>query len=545
MVKRCYACMNPIESDVCKKCGHDNSDLTKTNSDLLKPGTIIKDRFYVGLPIDQNGEGVTYIGYDNINNEKVRIREFFPDTLCHRDKKTQNVICNVGYEIQFKSLMTDYVELSRQLISITANNSLLKAREILSDNSTIYTVYEDVEGIRLTKYLRNNAGELSWEETENLFLPLLYTVKLLNSNGIIHRGISPETILVTKNHELKLSGICTSAVRAINSEVTAELFVGYAAPEQYQKCTSHGEWTDVYSISAVLYRTLTGTMPQRADMRSVGDEIIKPRQLNQNITASVSKAITNGLGYSKSNRTLYVKDLIGELYAASSLTQPINTHHEIEQIKKPKKFKLPIWLIAILITLPIVLGLFFLAYNFYLGPNDNPSSTQSTSSTDESSDVSSSEPETESSEETSSIIEKVYMEDFKGQIYDDIVSSEPYISMFKFKEKIEKYDETAEIGEIIDQDIEAGLMVANGTEVQLTVSKGMQFISLPPFYDENTGEAITPEEYKEYLVKYGLEAEIEKIDSETTPSGEIDSLSVEGSSVDREKVKTITIYVAR
>ena len=46
---------------------------------------------------------------------------------------------------------------------------------------------------------------------------------------------------------------------------SSELFAGYAAPEQYEKCSSHGEWTDVYAVCAVLYKALTGAMPDRAD----------------------------------------------------------------------------------------------------------------------------------------------------------------------------------------------------------------------------------------------------------------------------------------
>lgn len=545
MVKRCCACMNPLEADVCKKCGHHNSDLISTDSELLKQGTVIKDRFYIGLSIDRNGEGITYIGYDTVQNERVRIREFFPDILCHRDKISNDVLCNTGCEIQYKSLMTDYVELSRQLIGITANNSLLKAKEVLASNSTIYTIYEDVEGVKLTQYLRDNAGELGWEETENLFLPLLYTVKLLNSNGIIHRGISPETILVTKNHELKLCGVCTSAVRAINSEVTAELFLGYAAPEQYQKCTSHGEWTDVYSISAVLYKTLTGTMPQRADLREVDDEVMRPRQLNPNISRGVSEAITNGLGYSKSNRTLYVKDLIGELYAAPATAQPVNIHAQKEEdiMKKRSKFRLPVWLIVILVTLPIMLLLFFVAYNFVLG-----GSLGSTSHPESeiSSDVSSEETSSvgESSEETSSSVQKFVVEDFAGKLYDDIIASETYSKMFQFKPKIEEYDETIAVGEVIKQDIEKNKVVEQGAEIQLTVSKGPQFVTLPPLTDAS-GLPIAPEDYKAFLVENGLEVVIEQISSYAVASGEIDHLSHDMAVlVDREVVKSITIYVA-
>ena len=544
MVKRCLACMNLIESNICAKCGQNQTDQLPTDTQLLKPETIIGNRYYIGLPIERNGEGITYIGFDQTYNVNVRIREFFPDTLAHRNVDSDDLVCNVGFEIQYKSLMTDFVELSRQLIGITVNNCLLKAKEILSDNGTIYTIYEDVNGITLTKYLRDNVGELSWEETENLFLPLLYSVKLLNSNGIVHRGISPETIIVTTDHSLKLSGICTSAARAINSEITAELFSGYAAPEQYQKCTSHGEWTDVYSISAVLYKTLTGTMPQRADQRDTNDEVMRPRQLNPSVPLGVSEAIAKGLGYSKSSRTVYVKDLIGGLYAVTTPIQPPQSLNSPPVEKRRAKMRVPVWLIVILVTLPVMLLLFFIAYDFVLGgdnQDDTPSSTSSVFSDVSSEIISSTQPP---SEEISSSVPRFVVEDFTGKLYEDVIVSEAYIKAFTFKEKKEMYDETVPIGEVISQDVEKDILVEQGTAIQLTVSAGSQFITLPPFMD-SLGEGISPEDYKAFLVESGLKVLIEYVDSFTVPSGQIDHLShAQDMVVDRSKTTSITIYVA-
>ena len=235
MEKRCFGCMNTLDGSVCRICGLNNADPAHLKEAFLKPGSVVGGRYYTGLSIDRNGEGITYIAFDTNIQTRVRLREFFPGSLCHREGDHKTVRVNPGCEIQYKALMTDFAELSRQLIGITASNSLLKAKDIFADNGTLYVVYEDVSGVTLTRYLMDNAGELSWEETENLFLPLLYTVKLLNANGIVHRGISPDNILVTDSRELKLKGVCTSAVRAINTEIRSELFAGYAAPEQYEK----------------------------------------------------------------------------------------------------------------------------------------------------------------------------------------------------------------------------------------------------------------------------------------------------------------------
>lgn len=565
MEKRCFGCMNTLDGTVCRVCGLNNADPAHVKEAFLKPGSVIGGRYYAGLSIDRNGEGITYIAFDNNIQTRVRLREFFPGALCHRESDHRTVRVNPGCEIQYKALMTDFAELSRQLIGITANNNLLKAKDILADNGTLYVVYEDVTGVTLAKYLKDNAGELSWEETENLFLPLLYTVKLLNANGITHRGISPDTILVTNNHELKLKGVCTSAVRAINTEIRPELFSGYAAPEQYEKCTSHGEWTDVYAICAVLYRTLTGAMPEQADNRSPsGDELIPPAELNPRIPRNVSQAIMRGLAPDRAARTPTIKDLIGGLYAAAPpVRQParriieeededemdpqITRHPSAPPRRKKRRFRVPVWLIVILITLPVLLCLFFLLYDLMVGGEPGGGHTSSYSS---SAPVSSSQPVSSapvsSQEPTSSSSggPKILVDNLVGRYYEDVIGSETFAELYKFGEKREVFDESFPVGQILEQSIEPNTVVEQGSELILTVSKGPQYVLLPPLTD-GEGKPVPVDTYKTYLEEKGVEVAIEEIDDVSFEAGEIVRVNPPAdSNLNRETENKVTIYVS-
>lgn len=545
MEKRCFACMNKISSDKCAHCGVSNSDFSDVSREHLTPGILLEERYMIGFAIEQNGEGITYMAYDEQEKRRVRIREFFPGTLCSRDLKENRVIIQTGYEIQFKTLLTDFAELSKQLMELKANHCLVKPISMFAANDTLYVVYEDVVGVTLTRFLRENAGELNWEDTENLFLPLLYTVKLLNSYGITHRGISPETIIVTPQNELKLSGVCISAARATNSEIKSELFIGYAAPEQYQKCTSYGEWTDVYSLCAVLYKTLTGTMPPRADIRDANGILITPHQLNASIPKSVSDAIAHGLVYDQEKRTRYVKHLISALYASQTTTIDRNDIYlERENSTKRRKFRLPVWLIVILIALPIMLLLFFFMYQAILGPKTPNSSNSSMVSSElelSSEEVSS---ESSSEQETSSNVVNIAVDNFVDQFYDDVIASKTYETMYTFK-KEEKYDDYVPFGYIISQTPEADTILPQGIEVTLTVSKGLKVEELPPFTDEN-GVSIPLDAYQKVVLEKGFEVKIETIDDFEHNSGEIVDLNVQPNTpIDRETNNTIIIYVAK
>lgn len=110
--------------------------------------------------------------------------------------------------------------------------------------------------------MRTARARLSWDRVKELFPPILTTLSLVHSAGIIHRGISPQTILVTEKNELKLIDFQISAGRTTGTEIACEMYPGYSAPEQYSSAEWQGTWTDVYGISATLYRVLTAVCLQ-------------------------------------------------------------------------------------------------------------------------------------------------------------------------------------------------------------------------------------------------------------------------------------------
>ena len=64
-------------------------------------------------------------------------------------------------------------------------------------------------------------------------MPVLSTLGTLHSAGIIHRGISPTTLIVGKNGKMRITGFSIWQARTARGDLTAQLFPGYAAIEQY------------------------------------------------------------------------------------------------------------------------------------------------------------------------------------------------------------------------------------------------------------------------------------------------------------------------
>ena len=310
-VKLCMGCMNPLPdgTDKCPHCGYQEG--TPYSLTYLQPGTVLKERYLIGKVIEKNTEGATYISYDQTEDKKVLIREFMPEQIAERNESNQYIRPKTGYERQFKTALSDFVELSRQLLALDKITSMVPVMDRFVDNDTVYVVYRYIRSLTLSAFLQRNGGELTWSQTKKMFLPLLNTLSQLHKKGIIHRGISTETILVDQDNKLWLTGFCIADIRAEGGDAGASLFEGYAAPEQYSLNSWQGNWTDVYGISAVLYRVLTGTRPSDGNSRRISDDLCPPDELNRKIPANISDAIFSGLVVSSEKRVQSIDEFTG------------------------------------------------------------------------------------------------------------------------------------------------------------------------------------------------------------------------------------------
>ncbi|MBR2304166.1 MAG: protein kinase, partial [Ruminococcus sp.] len=269
-VNLCMGCMNELGPDgVCHHCSY-SDDIPHLQS-YLAPRTLLDNRYIVGKMLSYNGEGASYICYDTVAKCKCTAREYMPDTLCERKKGSNELVVNPDCLAKYKTFMQEFSDMYRALSRMTNLDHIVTAKDIFSENNTTYVILEYVEGVSLKKFLQTNKGFLSWEQVKKLFGPLFTTLSIIHNAGIIHRGISPENIIVTTECELKLTGFSVSSVRTAETGLATEFYSGYTAPEQYNTLEWQGTWTDVYAVAAVIYRILTGCMPLDAYTRMRND----------------------------------------------------------------------------------------------------------------------------------------------------------------------------------------------------------------------------------------------------------------------------------
>lgn len=324
-----------------------------------------------------NGEGASYIAFDTVVESAVEIREYMPDNLCKRERGGVQILVDQGQEAQYKALMSDFLELMHQLTRMRTLTTVVQAYEVFEENNTAYAVFEHIEGVTLRQYLNENAGEINWDSASKLFFPLFGTLAALHSSNLIHRGISPETILLNHKGEIKLTGFSISPLRAVGTGLSPQLFGGYAAPEQYSPNSWHGTWTDVYALAAVIYKSLTGTMPPEATTRSVNDNLIEPHILNPSIPKHVSNAIMAAMLLSPEQRTQTMIELRNQLFApepAASVPAPVKKSEAVVEVEKEEEKKtkkgIPAWAVALIVTSAVLIVALAALFLFLFGGNE-------------------------------------------------------------------------------------------------------------------------------------------------------------------------------
>lgn len=543
----CMGCMEQYDTEGdCPFCGY--SDSEPYNTSYLAPKTVLDERYVVGKLLSYNGESATYLGYDNVLKDKVFIKEYMPDSLCTRSKDGPELLVEQGSQVQYKNYMSEFVELNKTLSRLRTMSHLVTPCDMFSQNNTAYVILQYTNAVTLKQYLSDNAGELTWDQVKKLFPPLLTTLSCVHNSGLLHRGISLETILVTDRGELKLTGFSIAAVRTINTDLAPELYTGYSAPEQYSASEWEGTWTDVYAVAAVLYRLLTGCMPTEPMARVGKDSLLEPAKINSHVPPNVSKVIMQAMRLSCETRIHTVTDFVTKLFeqpsymekSSGGMTQtiPIQTakkgtaSHTAQRKKRKKKSNAPA-VVGAIVLVAIVGVVFALLVSLFL-PESTPD--VNTPSTSNSSDIVSNTPQTtvapevtDDSDATNITVssEAITSSTPTGNVFvmPDLVGkkAESVINSDAWKERLEfdityDYSDTYEEGYIFEQDIEQGTKLYPITTVRISVSKGLSVVEIPSFYDE-LGFNMTKDDYIALLDELNIKYELRTVETPYYLSG--------------------------
>lgn len=468
MVDRiCENCMSrvPANADKCPKCG---IRFENTNpGGALPNGWVLGERYTVGRYIEIDGEGVTYSAIDANSFQRVIIKEFMPVTLCAARDEHGSIVPKPGCEVLFKTTRMDFSEMYGVLVTMGRSEGLVNVLDVLEENNTAYAVLEKIEGPTLSEYLMRQEFPIEPGRALAIVRPIMLGVEALHNVGVVHRGISPDNIILESGGTAKLGGYATLALRQQGSELKPKLYAGYSAPEQYTASEFEGRYTDVYALGAVLYSMVTGEEPLPADERRMQDTMPPARVIDKEIPAFLSSGIARAMRLNPDERIQSIDELRLAFSGDASRGRGKGQKDEEKGLFGLTKQQTIVGGIALGV---VVLLLIVVALIIALGGRGNKPTSSSSNSI--------------------SVVSALpgQVPSFVGMEYEVVVRDPAYTEEFVFGTPLEQYDDEVEEGFIISQTPEAGKDY-DGTPIILVVSKGREPVELPNFVGETQEKA--------------------------------------------------------
>lgn len=287
------------------------------NIHCLRKGTRLIGRYTIEGVLGQGGFGITYLGIDELHEKKVAIKEFFPQGIVTRNIEYQDTVTVtfVGEKDNYEKGKERFLKEARTMAKFSKDEGIVKALDFFEINNTAYIVMEYLEGITLKQYLRENQ-RIAPEDLIELLVPLIESLDEIHSQGMIHRDISPDNIMVLPDGRIKLMdfGAARDYTEFGEKSLSIVLKPGYAPPEQYQTHGVQGPWTDIYALCATMYKCITGENPPDAINRLVDDHLKKISAFGIPVLPQIEEAIIKGMSVAAKDRYQNVGDFCENLY---------------------------------------------------------------------------------------------------------------------------------------------------------------------------------------------------------------------------------------
>lgn len=464
----CANCWEELtEGSVCAECGYDND--TQNDSVYLKTKTVIAGQYVIGNIIKIESDSVTYSGYDGQLDKPILIREFFPKGIASRFDDSDELHVRQKYVNEFARYKKSFYNLWTTMQKLHNLSAVVPVYDLAEANGTYYAIIEKTESVPLREYLlRNEEGYILWDTARLMFMPVLTTIEALHSNGIVHGSITPDNLVLCRDGKVHLAPF---PITEASDQATAMEFTendGYTALEQYNNKHRICAATDIYSFSACIYRALVGSNPPSAVSREANDKLMIPNTIAEKIPMHVIKALVNGLQIYPEKRVKTVEDFRELLDAAPAVKAKAAAEQEdiyqkgakggypeYNESNGDKKRKAVVVVLIILIVAAIAAAVYVVQFSGLIDNGKNNTTTTQP-------------------------VKTYQVPNFSGVGYtqSDIENNGAWNEQFKFTFQGE-YSADTEEGIIFKQSVAAGETVDQGTEIILTVSKGIQTQTVP------------------------------------------------------------------
>ena len=229
--------------------------------------------YRIGAVLGQGGFGITYQAEDTLLDEIVAVKEYFPNRMAvrtsDRSARARSKQDAKAFQDGVEAFLTE-----ARIIARFRHPNIMRVRRYFEAHGTGYMVLDFVHGRSLEAALSH--GPLPEPMIRTILSGLIDGLGTVHDNAVLHRDLKPRNVILRDDDTPVL--IDFGAARDFGSRhshtVTQIVSPGYSSPEQYGIGEQQGPWSDIYSVGAILYRAVTGTVPVDALRRLRQDPLV-------------------------------------------------------------------------------------------------------------------------------------------------------------------------------------------------------------------------------------------------------------------------------
>lgn len=424
-------------------------------------------------------------------------------------------------------------------INALSHPNIVKIYDVVLDAPNPYLVMEYVSGITLKEYI-DRKKPIPGRTAANIAGLILTALQCAHENGIVHRDVKPQNIMVTEKGEVKVMdfGIARFAMSQSHTiDGNAIGSVHYISPEQALG-GAVDQRTDIYSVGVILFEMLCGRLPFDGEspvsvaLQQVEQSPKALRSLNPNVPVGLEQITLHAMAKNPDDRYANCGEMIADLrrwladpkttfpaYAAT----PVKKAAEFVRNKVPKKtgadapkpagghkklkdrLTTPLSrLFAVTCGVVVASVLFvFVMFQIY---------------------------------QPFQKVEDITLPNLVGVDYTAATAGSAYPDI-RIELESEDFNTEYEAGQIYRQNPSAGKSVKKGSTVQVWVSAGGQMIPIPTFTNQEATAVYAK------LVSLGLKYSTTEIASDTIAEGSVVRTSPEAGQ-SAPAGSTVVVYVS-
>jgi serine/threonine protein kinase len=297
-------------------------------------GEMIGNRYEIIEKIGEGGMGMVYKALDSVLQRQVAVKMLHP-TLSDESKfKTRfHIEAVVTARLDHPSIVTLY--------------------DFFSEKDIYFIVMQFLEG-KTGKDLLNERGYIPHQRLISIFSSVINALAYAHGQGIIHRDIKPNNIMITTSGQIKIMDFGIARVMDSPHMTQTGITLGsilYMSPEQI-KNQNVDRRSDIYSLGITLFEMATGKAPFQAPNLSeyevleshIRAQLPSPRAINPDIPEYLERVILKATEKDPEDRFQTMEEL-GSALAALSFDatiirppQSIRPPNEMGDKKQLKEF---------------------------------------------------------------------------------------------------------------------------------------------------------------------------------------------------------------